>query len=142
MKVYRREHPRADRNGYVQRAWLVAEAMLQRALFPSEIVHHKNRVKDDDHQLNLQVLPSRSAHMRLHGVEDGTWRRFQRFHGEQHGMAKLTDVDVLTIRRLYTTAFTKQLARELGQRYGVGATHIRKIWRGTLWMHDLEPSQC
>jgi len=45
---------------------LVMEGVLGRLLFPNEVVHHKNRCRDDNSPENLQLLPSRSDHMREH----------------------------------------------------------------------------
>lgn len=61
------EHPKANSNkGYVKRARLVAEKKLGRYLYPGEITHHKNEIKDDDRPENIQVMESISEHIKHH----------------------------------------------------------------------------
>lgn len=62
-------HPKCDQRGYVQQHRLVAEDVLGRFLSGLEIVHHKSRDKTNNHPDNLEVLASRSLHMREHGDE-------------------------------------------------------------------------
>lgn len=45
---------------------VVAEQMLSRPLVKGEIVHHKNENRLDYSEDNLEVLPSQSAHIKLH----------------------------------------------------------------------------
>lgn len=54
--ILRRDHPNADNSGYVKRARLVAEKTLGRYLYPNEIPHHKNEIKDDDLPENIDVM--------------------------------------------------------------------------------------
>ncbi len=61
------EHPKANSNkGYVKRARLVAEKKLGRYLYPGEIPHHKNGIKNDDRPENIEVMESISAHVKYH----------------------------------------------------------------------------
>ena len=67
-------HPRADVNGYVRRATLVMEKMLERYLTSVEIVHHKGikypldsiENKQDDRRENLQLFANNSEHIKFH----------------------------------------------------------------------------
>ena len=58
-------HHRADGRNYVKRSVLVAEKKIGRKLTKEEIVHHINRIKDDDRPENLQVMTKRE-HIILH----------------------------------------------------------------------------
>jgi len=63
--IFRPTHPRASKTGYVKRANLVVEEMLGRSLVLSELVHHKNGVKNDDRPENLEVMSS-AQHTKLY----------------------------------------------------------------------------
>jgi len=66
VRVLMPKHPRADSKGYVARACLIAEKTLGRYLYPEEIAHHKNEIRDDDRPENIEVKESRSAHTKYH----------------------------------------------------------------------------
>lgn len=70
-KVNAPHHPRAMANGQVKRAVIVAEQMIGRPLNDNEIVHHQNRIKNDDSPNNLMVI-DKSEHGRLHYREGDT----------------------------------------------------------------------
>lgn len=63
------EHPRADICGYVPEHTLVVEAAIGRFLREDEVVHHINRVRDDNRLENLQLM-TRKEHCSLHGKEN------------------------------------------------------------------------
>lgn len=65
IRVLIRDHPRANGRGYVRRSHLAAEKTLGRYLFPNEITHHKNEIRDDDRPENIEVM-TRGKHTSLH----------------------------------------------------------------------------
>lgn len=66
-----RDHPMADRDGYVPEHRLVLAAALGRFLASEEHVHHINGDHTDNRPENLMVV-NRSEHMRIHMfIRDG-----------------------------------------------------------------------
>jgi len=58
---------------------VVAEEVLGRPLAPGEVVHHLDEDKHNNAPDNLQVLPSRSAHWRVHHDERAlAWEEAER----------------------------------------------------------------
>ena len=56
-------HPHANMAGYVREHRLVMEQMLGRYLQPSEVVHHRNGVSDDNRPENLELFVSNASHL-------------------------------------------------------------------------------
>lgn len=63
--ILKPEHPGATKTGYVKRSHLVAEKMLGRYLYPDEITHHKNGIRNDDRPENIKVT-TRKKHVSFH----------------------------------------------------------------------------
>lgn len=59
IKQLAKGHPRADQDGYVMQHRLVMEARLGRYLLANEYVHHKNGVRDDNRDENLELWMTR-----------------------------------------------------------------------------------
>lgn len=69
MIEYCPDHPQADKRGMVRQHRLVMECMVGRILDRSEVVHHRNKNRADNHPSNLMLLPNKSDHGREHGEE-------------------------------------------------------------------------
>lgn len=68
VMVKRRNHPNANKHGYVLEHVLVMSEMIGRSLQNDETVHHKNGVKDDNRPENLELWCSN--HSKGQRVED------------------------------------------------------------------------
>ena len=44
------------------------EKMLGRYLKPEEVVHHKNKLRDDDSPKNLKLFANKSKHIKFHKI--------------------------------------------------------------------------
>ena len=134
-------HPNAKPSGYVKRSRLVAEKKLGRRLLAGEVVHHINKIPNDDRPDNLMVIGA-AEHQALHMREKG------RLHlkGEMCKHSKLTRVQVDEILAL---AFAGKITRKpghgkhlpsttlnltrLGRLYGVSAGTISHVLDGRTW---------
>lgn len=59
-------HPRADTRGFVMEHILVVEKAIGRYLVAPEEVHHFNKIKADNANVNLVLCPDRAYHQLLH----------------------------------------------------------------------------
>lgn len=82
MLVYQKDHPLADKKGYIRRAHFVAENALGKLLPKKAIVHHINGIKTDDRPENLVICENQGYHQLLHQRERAlkacghtNWRR-------------------------------------------------------------------
>ena len=64
--LYRPDHPRAIREGWVKRANIVWEENTGHVVSKPEIIHHKNEIRDDDSVGNLDLCKNNSEHFRIH----------------------------------------------------------------------------
>lgn len=59
------EHPFCNSGGYVLRYRLIVEKQIGRYLHTYEVVHHINKIKDDDREENLMAFETNSSHKRF-----------------------------------------------------------------------------
>ena len=68
--ILKPEHPNSSKDGYVCEHRLVMEEKLGRYLEPTEIVHHKNGVVNDNNIENLMLFANNAEHKKYHGGDE------------------------------------------------------------------------
>ncbi len=56
------QHPFADNHGYVKEHRIIIEKIIGRYLLRTEIIHHVNKIKDDNCPKNLMAFVSHQSH--------------------------------------------------------------------------------
>ena len=96
---FARDHPNAGKSGRYPQHRLVMECHLGRLLNPGEIVHHKNRNRQDNRRRNLELM-TRHEHGKEHAAE--TRER------------SLADIDEIRVREALKGRSTLEAAKILG----------------------------
>jgi len=91
VRILRPEHPRANNNGYIRRSHLVAEKILGRYLYPEEITHHENEIRDDDSPENIKVTTN-GEHTSYHNKKNEKNRRRNKLGQYQGGNYQLFSI--------------------------------------------------
>lgn len=74
ISIYFPDHPKSCKDGYIMEHDLVMECFIGRWLKEDEIVHHKNKKRDDNRIENLQLMTFKE-HASLHMKERHQKRR-------------------------------------------------------------------
>lgn len=120
----KRRYPRASR--------LVAEAFIGPSPFDGAQVCHGDRDVTNNYYRNLRW--DSSFGNQADRVKHGTHTR-----GEHNSQSKLTDADVLDMRRRFAEGETRT---ELASRFGIIYSAVAKVITGENWKHLLETSHC
>lgn len=72
--IYFPDHPKSNKEGYIMEHDLIMECYIGRWLNDDEIVHHKNKKRDDNRIENLQLMTFKE-HAKLHMIERHTERK-------------------------------------------------------------------
>lgn len=68
IAVYFPDHPKSNKDGYIMEHDLIMECYIGRWLKDEEVVHHKNKIRNDNRIENLELMTFRE-HARLHLLE-------------------------------------------------------------------------
>lgn len=68
ISIYFPDHPKSNKDGYIMEHDLIMECKIGRWLKPKEVVHHKNKIRNDNRIENLELMTSRE-HAKLHALE-------------------------------------------------------------------------
>jgi len=69
--IHQPDHPRANKDGYVKKCYLVIEKKIKRLLRFGEVVHHRNEDPTDDRLCNLVLCCDQSQHMKKYHSQRG-----------------------------------------------------------------------
>lgn len=64
--IINKEHPYSNKAGYVLEHRLIAEKCLGRYLIKTEVIHHINKITDDNRPENLYLFECSGKHMSYH----------------------------------------------------------------------------
>lgn len=93
---------------------------------PGKEVNHKNFIKHDNRDTNLEYLTK---------LENAQHSAINQRRGDKSPSAKLTTADVVEILQMKG----KISARQLGFKYNVERKAVLRIWSGETWKHLTEP---
>ena len=82
ISVFLPTHPNASKDGFVMEHILIMENHIGRILKEDEVVHHKNKIRDDNRIENLELMTFKE-HARLHMIERHELKRQSKLKKER-----------------------------------------------------------
>ena len=116
---------------YIHR--LVAMMFLNNGLDFELTVNHKDGNKKNNHVSNLEIVSQRDNN--LHALKNGL-RKPPRAKGELNGNSKLTEKDVIYIRKFYKPHSKDFSGKKLSEKFGVTPTVISQVIHRKHWADE------
>ena len=91
-----------------------------------QMCNHKNGIRNDNRIENLEWVSAKEN--KVHSIEV----LGNNVNGEGHKGSKITEQDVLEIRKLRANGLSYSV---IGKKFGLHLTHIRRITMGKRWAH-------
>jgi hypothetical protein len=113
--IWKPDHPRASKKGYIGEHILILEKKLGRFLLFNEVAHHKDKDVTNNDPGNLELM-TKGDHSRYHNS------------GEKCSLAKLTEKQVRGIR-----AAVGKTQVMLAKEYAISRSNIGSILRRKTW---------
>lgn len=82
MYLLKPEHPNADSRGRILEHRLIMEQHLGRYLDPEEVVHHINKIAEDNRIENLQLFSSNGEHLKFELTGRSSPLKGQKIHSD------------------------------------------------------------